>query len=33
VHGVALRPFGLGLVPLPRAKRWAELVATEIERG
>jgi alpha-beta hydrolase superfamily lysophospholipase len=33
VHGIALRPFGLGLVPLPRAKRWAELVATEIERS
>ena len=33
VHGVALRPLGLGLVPLPRAKRWAELVAAELERG
>jgi pimeloyl-ACP methyl ester carboxylesterase len=33
VHGVAVRPFGLGLVPLPRAKRWVELVAAEIERG
>ena len=30
VHGIALRPFGLGLVPLPRASRWAELVAGEI---
>ena len=33
VHGIALRPFGLGLVPLPRAKRWAELVAAELERA
>jgi len=32
VHGVALRPLGLGLVPLPRAKRWVELVAAELER-
>jgi len=32
VHGIALRPLGLGLVPLPRAKRWAELVAAEIAR-
>jgi pimeloyl-ACP methyl ester carboxylesterase len=30
VHGIAVRPLGLGLVPLPRAKRWAELVAAEI---
>jgi len=30
VHGIAVRPFGLGLVPLPRAKRWVELVAREI---
>ncbi len=30
VHGIAVRPLGLGLVPLPRAKRWVELVATEI---
>ena len=33
VHGIALRPFGLGLVPLPRARRWAELVGAELERG
>jgi pimeloyl-ACP methyl ester carboxylesterase len=33
VHGIALRPLGLGLVPLPRARRWAELVAAELERG
>lgn len=33
VHGIAVRPLGLGLVPLPRAKRWAELVAEELERG
>ncbi len=33
VHGIALRPLGLGLVPLPRASRWAELVGAEIERG
>jgi pimeloyl-ACP methyl ester carboxylesterase len=32
VHGVAARPFRLGLVPLPRAKRWVELVVAEIER-
>jgi pimeloyl-ACP methyl ester carboxylesterase len=31
VHGVALRPLGLGLVPLPRARRWVELVAVEID--
>jgi pimeloyl-ACP methyl ester carboxylesterase len=33
VHGIALRPLGLGLVPLPRAKRWAELVAEELDCG
>ena len=33
VHGIAVRPLGLGLVPLPRAKRWVELVAEELERG
>jgi hypothetical protein len=32
VHGIAVRPLGLGLVPLPRAKRWVELVAAEFER-
>ena len=32
LHGVALRPLGLGLVPLPRARRWAELLASELER-
>jgi len=32
VHGLALRaPWG-GLVPLPRAKRWAELVEEELRR-
>ena len=32
VHGVALRaPWG-GLVPLPRAERWADLVAAELRR-
>ena len=32
VHGVALRaPWG-GLVPLPRARRWAELVEDELRR-
>jgi len=30
VHGIAVRPFGLGLVPLPRAKRWIELVEADI---
>lgn len=30
VHGIAVRPLGLGLVPLPRAKRWVELVEAEI---
>jgi hypothetical protein len=33
VHGIAVRAPGLGLVPLPRAKRWAELVAVELERS
>jgi pimeloyl-ACP methyl ester carboxylesterase len=33
LHGVALRPPGLGLVPLPRARRWAELVAAELDRS
>jgi pimeloyl-ACP methyl ester carboxylesterase len=33
VHGIALRPLGLGLVPLPRARRWAELVGAELERA
>ena len=32
VHGVAVRAPGLGLVPLPRANRWLELVAAEIVR-
>lgn len=32
VHGIAVRPLGLGPVPLPRAKRWVELVAEELER-
>jgi pimeloyl-ACP methyl ester carboxylesterase len=32
VHGVAVRAPGFGLVPLPRAKRWAELVAEELAR-
>jgi dienelactone hydrolase len=32
VHGVAVRaPWG-GLVPLPRARRWARLVAAELDR-
>ena len=31
VHGLAVRPLGR-LVPLPRAHRWAELVAAELER-
>ncbi len=31
VHGLAVRPFGR-LVPLPRARRWTELVAAELER-
>jgi pimeloyl-ACP methyl ester carboxylesterase len=31
VHGISVRPFGLGPVPLPRAKRWVELVAAELE--
>ncbi|MGD0272809.1 MAG: hypothetical protein ABSB96_03665 [Gaiellaceae bacterium] len=33
VHGIALHPPGLGLVPLPRARRWVELVAVELNRG
>jgi pimeloyl-ACP methyl ester carboxylesterase len=33
VHGIAMRPFVLGLVPLPRAKRWLDLVAAELERS
>ncbi len=33
IHGIALRPPGLGLVPLPRAKRWVELVAAELGRS
>lgn len=33
VHGVAVRAPGLGLVPLPRARRWAELVGAELARG
>jgi pimeloyl-ACP methyl ester carboxylesterase len=33
VHGIAVRAPGLGLVPLPRAKRWVELVAAELSRG
>ena len=32
VHGVAVRPLGNRLVPLPRAARWAELVTAELER-
>ena len=32
VHGIAVRAPGLGLVPLPRARRWVELVAAELER-
>ena len=31
VHGLAVRPFGR-LMPLPRARRWTELVAAEVER-
>jgi pimeloyl-ACP methyl ester carboxylesterase len=31
VHGIAVRPLGLGLVPLPRAKRWLEFVARAID--
>jgi pimeloyl-ACP methyl ester carboxylesterase len=33
VHGIALRPLGLGLVPLPRAGRWVELMAAELIRS
>ena len=33
VHGVALHaPWGGGLVPLPRAGRWLELVSGEVGR-
>jgi pimeloyl-ACP methyl ester carboxylesterase len=32
VHGIAIRAPGLGLVPLPRARRWAEMVGAELER-
>jgi pimeloyl-ACP methyl ester carboxylesterase len=32
VHGLAVRPLGRGPVPLPRAARWADLVAAELER-
>ena len=32
VHGLAVRPLGRGLVPLPRAARWADLVAAELDR-
>lgn len=32
VHGLAVRPLGRGLVPLPRAARWVDLVAGELER-
>jgi dienelactone hydrolase len=32
VHGVALRAPHGGVLPLPRAARWAELVRTELER-
>jgi pimeloyl-ACP methyl ester carboxylesterase len=32
VHGLAVRPLGRGLVPLPRAARWADLVAAELGR-
>ena len=32
VHGTALRAPGGRLVPLPRARRWAELVGAELER-
>ena len=31
VHGLAVRPVGDRLVPLPRAARWADLVARELE--
>ncbi len=31
VHGLAVRPIGR-LLPLPRAHRWTELVAAELER-
>ena len=32
VHGTALRAPGGGVVPLPRARRWAALVRAELER-
>jgi pimeloyl-ACP methyl ester carboxylesterase len=32
VHGLAVRPYGHRLVPLPREGRWTELVAAELER-
>jgi dienelactone hydrolase len=32
VHGIALRSPGGGLVPLPRAGRWADLVGGELRR-
>lgn len=32
LHGVAVRLPALGLVPLPKARTWARLVAAEIER-
>ena len=31
-HAIALRRRSGGLIPLPRASRWAELVAVELER-
>ena len=31
VHGLAVRPLGR-VVPLPRAVRWVDLVAAELER-
>ena len=32
LHGVALRRRGGGLLPLPRARRWASLVESELRR-
>ena len=32
LHGVALRAPGGGLLPLPRAKHWTQLVAVELRR-
>ncbi len=32
LHAIALRSPGGGLVPMPRAGRWAELVGAELER-